>query len=112
MAGQGDDVSGGLEIHVHSPSTTGEAGETENQMLQYNRPKTFRKLSNSSSIISEIFRHPETCEDSLRVKIKRANDRDNSKELIEFLRTTSPPPQNRMQIAQKGSRVSLLDSSM
>ncbi|KAK3331015.1 hypothetical protein B0H66DRAFT_85166 [Apodospora peruviana] len=90
---------------IHSPSATTEFPESaddeaaDGHMQQYNRPKTFRKLSNASSIISEIFHHSDTCEDRIRRKIKKANERDNAKDLIEFLRTTSPPPQNYMSVA-------------
>jgi hypothetical protein len=75
-----------------SPTVSIRSGDTDPQVQQYCRPKRFRKLSNSSSLLSEIFRHPDTSEDVLRKKIKRANDRDTSKELLEFLRSTSPPP--------------------
>ncbi|KAK0723897.1 hypothetical protein B0T21DRAFT_386048 [Apiosordaria backusii] len=71
--------------------------EMDSQVSQYSRPKTFRKLSNASSLLTDIF-SPDTDEDALRRKIKRANDRDNSRALIEFLRNTSPPPQNYMSI--------------
>ncbi|KAK4177035.1 hypothetical protein QBC36DRAFT_289942 [Triangularia setosa] len=83
-----------------SPATTTQSNDLEemdSQVSQYSRPKTFRKLSNASSIITDIFR-ADTDEDALRRKIKRANDRDSSRDLIEFLRNTSPPPQNYMSI--------------
>ncbi|KAK0668594.1 hypothetical protein QBC41DRAFT_225906 [Cercophora samala] len=83
-----------------SPATTinsNDLEEMDSQISQYSRPKTFRKLSNASSILTDIFR-PDTDEDVLRRKIKRANDRDSSRDLIEFLRNTSPPPQNFMSI--------------
>ncbi|KAK3991133.1 hypothetical protein QBC44DRAFT_323621 [Cladorrhinum sp. PSN332] len=67
----------------------------DSQLQQYTRPKTFRKLSNASSIITDIFR-PETSEDTIQRKIKKANDRDTSRDLIDFLRNTTPPPQNYM----------------
>ncbi|KAK4198420.1 hypothetical protein QBC40DRAFT_256044 [Triangularia verruculosa] len=81
-----------------SPATTIQSNhleEMDSQISQYSRPKTFRKLSNASSIITDIFRR-DTDEDVLRRKIKRANDRDSSRDLIDFLRNTSPPPQNYM----------------
>lgn len=60
------------------------------------RPKAFRQLSNSSSLLSEIFRHPDTSEDLLRKKIKRANELDASRDLYDFLRNKTPPPENYM----------------
>lgn len=84
---------GSLETTIHS----NELEEMDSQISQYSRPKTFRKLSNASSILTDIFR-PDTDEDVIRRKIKRANDRDSSRALIEFLRNTSPPPQNYMSI--------------
>ncbi|KAK4208784.1 hypothetical protein QBC37DRAFT_378732 [Rhypophila decipiens] len=98
--------SSGIRIYIHSPTTTtssgGSSGSRENQIQQYNKPKMFRKLSNSSSIISEIFKHPtdESAEERLRDKIRKANERDNennhscnneSRDLVEFLTTTAPP---------------------
>ncbi|KAM7205568.1 hypothetical protein V8F33_000894 [Rhypophila sp. PSN 637] len=98
--------SSGIRIYIHSPTTTtssgGSSGLRENQIQQYNKPKMFRKLSNSSSIISEIFKHPtdESAEERLREKIRKANERDNennhsnnneSRDLVEFLATTAPP---------------------
>jgi hypothetical protein len=95
-----------------APSVTIKSGDPDTQVQQYCRPKTFRKLSNASSLISEIFRHPDTSEEVLRKKIKRANDRDTSRELIEFLRNTEPPPQNTISTAEgqapkKKRRISL-----
>lgn len=60
------------------------------------RPKAFRQLSNSSSLLSEIFRHPDTSEDLLRKKIKRANELDATPDLFDFLRNKTPPPENYM----------------
>ncbi|KAK0733657.1 hypothetical protein B0T26DRAFT_31232 [Lasiosphaeria miniovina] len=82
-----------------STRTTIKSGAMDTHLQQqYGRPKAFRKLSNASSIISDIFRHPDTTEDLLRWKIKRANDRDASRELIDFLRNTPPPLNNFMSI--------------
>ncbi|KAK4456664.1 hypothetical protein QBC42DRAFT_292371, partial [Cladorrhinum samala] len=72
----------------------------DSQYQQYTRPKTFRKLSNASSIITDIFR-PETAEDIIQRKIKQANDRDTARDLINFLRNTSPPPHNYMSFPDK-----------
>lgn len=60
------------------------------------RPKAFRQLSNSSSILSDIFRHPDTSEDLLCKKIKRANELDACPDLFDFLRNKTPPPENYM----------------
>ncbi|KAK4162046.1 hypothetical protein QBC43DRAFT_302523 [Cladorrhinum sp. PSN259] len=88
-----------LHGHHTAQSTTIRSTESDemidSQLHQYTRPKTFRKLSNASSIITDIFR-PETSEDTIRRKIKQANDRDTSRDLIDFLRNTTPPPQNYM----------------
>jgi len=97
MSDRNDD----LGVRDGSPSVTIKSGEADTQVQQYCRPKTFRKLSSASSILSEIFRHPDTSEDLLRRKIKRANDRDTSRELIEFLRNTSPPPQHNMSVSER-----------
>ncbi|KAK4229581.1 hypothetical protein QBC38DRAFT_412267 [Podospora fimiseda] len=75
----------------------------DSQLQQYTRPKTFRKLSNASSILTDIFR-PETSEETIRRKIKRANDRDASKELIDFLRHTTPPPHNYMSFPEPSKK--------
>ncbi|KAK0655974.1 hypothetical protein B0T16DRAFT_398182 [Cercophora newfieldiana] len=87
-----------IEVRDASPSVIIKSGETDTQVQHYCRPKTFRKLSNASSLISEIFKHPDTSEELLRRKIKRANDRDTSRELIEFLRNTEPPPPQNMSV--------------
>lgn len=90
--------------HITSQSTTIRSIKSEemmdSQFQQYTRPKTFRKLSNASSIISDIFR-PETTEDTIQRKIKQANDRDTARDLIDFLRNTSPPPHNYMSFPDK-----------
>ncbi|KAK3335674.1 hypothetical protein B0T19DRAFT_407144 [Cercophora scortea] len=90
----GDSLYHGL---AESPATP-RSVEMDSHVAQYGGPKTFRKLSNSSSIISEIFRHPDASEDRLRTKIKKANERDNTKDLIDFLRNTPPPPGHFMSI--------------
>ncbi|KAK4453538.1 hypothetical protein QBC34DRAFT_477420 [Podospora aff. communis PSN243] len=109
MSDRTDDDYG---VRDGAPSVTIKSGDPDTQVQQYCRPKTFRKLSNASSLISEIFRHPETSEEVLRKQIKRANDRDTSRELIEFLRNTEPPRQNTMPIVEsqapkKKRRISL-----
>jgi len=80
-------------ITVHADNGRG-GGQVQQQ---YGQPKAFRKLSNSSSLLSDIFRHPETSEEALRRKIKQANERDTH-ELVDFLRNTTPPPHNRMSL--------------
>ena len=89
-----EDSPEGLDVGTPSVTIRADSADvgTSTQAQQYRRPKAFRKLSNASSIISEIFRHPEASEDRLRNKIKRANERDSSRALIEFLKNTSPPP--------------------
>ncbi|KAK2075188.1 hypothetical protein P8C59_009335 [Phyllachora maydis] len=58
----------------------------------------FRRLSDASSIISDIFKHPDVSEDDLKQRIREADERPNPKDLIDFLRNTSPPPTNLMSI--------------
>lgn len=92
----GDDVTS----QTTSPAATVHADNSRGggqMQQQYGQPKAFRKLSNASSLLSDIFRHPEMSEDALRRKIKRENDRDTSK-LIDFLRNTTPPPHNFMSL--------------
>ncbi|KAK4189242.1 hypothetical protein QBC35DRAFT_494155 [Podospora australis] len=87
------------ERRTGSPTTTISSArphEMDGELKEhYTRPKTFRRLSDASSILTDIFR-PETSEEMLRRKIKRANDRDTSRALIDFLRNTTPPPHNYM----------------
>ncbi|KAK1837009.1 hypothetical protein QBC39DRAFT_366548 [Podospora conica] len=89
-------VSGPPIANNNNTTTTTTATTGDSQVHHLCRPKVFRKLSNSSSILSEIFRHPDTSEDLLRKKIKRANDRDTSFGLLDFLRNKTPPPENYM----------------
>ncbi|KAK3393055.1 hypothetical protein B0H63DRAFT_8220 [Podospora didyma] len=76
--------------------------EVDSQIQAYVRPKAFRKLSNASSIISEIFHHPDVAEDKIRGKIKRDNDRETSRDLIDFLNNTPPPTGNNLSVPAAG----------
>ncbi|KAL1882082.1 hypothetical protein VTK73DRAFT_2491 [Phialemonium thermophilum] len=62
------------------------------------RPKAFRKTSDSSSILSDIFRHPELGDEKIQKKINddKRSKSGSPKDLIDFLRNTTPPPQNYM----------------
>ena len=88
----------GLSDPPISPAvTTGTASSgnfTDTHMRQLIRPKKFRTLSNASSILSDIFHHPDANEDELKNKIKEANDRDREAlySMNETLRSTPPPP--------------------
>ncbi|KAK1783721.1 hypothetical protein QBC45DRAFT_455883 [Copromyces sp. CBS 386.78] len=88
----------GLSDPPISPAvTTGTASSgnfTDMHMRQLIRPKKFRTLSNASSILSDIFNHPDANEDELKNKIKEANDRDREAlyKMNESLRSTPPPP--------------------
>ena len=63
------------------------------------RRPTFRRVSNSSSIISDIFRHPEASEGKIQKKITEDEaGRREPRDLIDFLRHTTPPPENYMSI--------------
>ena len=73
----------------------------DSQVHHLRRPKAFRQLSNSSSLLSEIFRHPDTSEDLLRKKINGANELDASGDLIDFLRNKTPPPENYMSSSEQ-----------
>ncbi|KAK3941951.1 hypothetical protein QBC46DRAFT_340068 [Diplogelasinospora grovesii] len=87
---------------LDSPSTTADFDDMISQLhdddpehYNHSRPKTFRKLSNSSSIISDIFRHPDISEDRLRGKIRKANVNEHRRRssidfLIGILRDTLP----------------------
>ncbi len=49
------------------------------------------RLSNSSSILSDIFRHPDVQEDTLRRKIKNLTTNTSPRIFADFLRNTQPP---------------------
>ncbi|KAH8886825.1 hypothetical protein GQ53DRAFT_338744 [Thozetella sp. PMI_491] len=64
------------------------------------RPRV-RRLSDSSSILSDIFRHPDLQEETLRRKIKQSNGQHSPKDLVDFFRNTTPPPHNYMSIPDR-----------
>ncbi|KAK3389074.1 hypothetical protein B0T20DRAFT_447637 [Sordaria brevicollis] len=74
--------------------TTSSGNFTDIHMRQLVRPKKFRTLSNASSILSDIFNHPDANEDELKDKIKEANDRDREalNSMNESLRSSPHPP--------------------
>ena len=55
-----------------------------------------RRLSNASSILSDIFKHPDLQEETLRRKMKESDDQYVAKDLVDFLRNAPPPSHNAM----------------
>ena len=64
------------------------------------RPPAFRRVSDSTSIISDIFRHPDVGEDRIQDKIQKDNEKNPPQDLVDFLRNTTPPPENYMSIPE------------
>jgi hypothetical protein len=61
------------------------------------RPKVFRMRS-TPSMLSDIVRHPDVSEGNLRERIREERYRQDTGDLIEFLRNKTPPPDNYMSI--------------
>jgi hypothetical protein len=78
-----------------SPTVSIRSGETDPQVQQYCRPKRFRKLSNSSSLLSEIFRHPDTSEDVLRTDEQEEEGQGEEALVLDFLEEEGGEKQGR-----------------
>lgn len=93
------------QAHSRTPSstTTIRSGEVESQLRQESRPKRFR-MSSGSNLLSDFFR-PDNSEDTPRRRTRDAgSERDMLKDLIDFLRNTSPPPETSSPADQKRNK--------